>query len=93
MLRLQLVQTQLVDAHVFLTLEMDGNLDVYHERRRTVLEVSHTLSGMLFSLLVCLQRLEHIKLQLRHQSRGERSEEHLEECLEALSLSPEQAVS
>ena len=39
----QLVQTRLVDAHVFLTLEMDGNLDAYHERRRTVLQVTHTL--------------------------------------------------
>lgn len=89
------MQTRLVDAHVFLTLEMDGNLDAYHERRRTVLEVvvtSNTLNGMLFSLhvFVCLQRLEHIKLQLRQQSRGERSEEW---SVESLSLTPEQAVS
>ena len=40
-----------------------------------------------------MQRLEHIKLQLRQQSRGQKSEEFPEEHLEALSLSPEQAVS
>ena len=38
---MQLVQTRLIDAHVFLTLEMDGNLDGYHERRRTVLQVTN----------------------------------------------------
>jgi hypothetical protein len=70
-----LVQTRLIDAHVFLSLEMDGNLDAYYERRRTV-----------------VQRLEHIKLQLRQQSRGQKSEEFPEEHLEALSLSPEQAT-
>lgn len=37
---LQLAQTRLVDSHVFLTLEMDGNLETYHDRRRTVLEVT-----------------------------------------------------
>lgn len=94
---LQLVQTRLVDAHVFLTLEMDGNLDAYHERRRTVLEVySHLYYTQWYTVLtactVCLQRLEHIKLQLRQQSRGERSE-YLEGSVESLSLTPEQAVS
>ena len=40
---LQLVQTCLVDAHVFLSLELDGNLDTYNERRRTVVQVSTPL--------------------------------------------------
>ena len=40
-----------------------------------------------------MQRLEHIKLQLRQQSGGHNSENLPEEHLEALSLSPEQAVS
>lgn len=51
---LQLVQAQLVDAHVFLTLEMDGNLDVYYERRKAVLEVSHTLCAMLVLIIRCV---------------------------------------
>ena len=41
----QLVQTRLIDAHVFLSLEMDGNLDAYYERRRTVVQVSTLCSG------------------------------------------------
>ena len=35
----KLLQTRLLDSHVFLTLEMDGNLDAYYERRKTVLQV------------------------------------------------------
>ena len=41
-----------------------------------------------------LQRLEHIKLQLRQQSGGQMSvEEPPEESLQLQALSPEQAVS
>ena len=35
----QLVKVKLVESHVFLTLELDGNLDIYYERRSTVLKV------------------------------------------------------
>jgi hypothetical protein len=66
-----LVKAKLVESHVFLTLELDGNIDVYYERRRTV-----------------LQRLELIKLQLRQQSKGGESDEHVK----VISLSPEQAT-
>jgi hypothetical protein len=66
-----LVKAKLVESHVFLTLELDGNIDVYYERRRTV-----------------LQRLELIKLQLRQQSKGGESDEHVK----VVSLSPEQAA-
>lgn len=76
---LQLVQTRLVDAHVFLTLEMDGNLDAYHERRRTVLEVvtSTTLNDMMFSWCVlCVfsdWSISSYSYGSRAEERGQRS--------------------
>ena len=54
---LQLVQTRLVDSHVFLTLEMDGNLDTYYERRKTVLQVhSYNIVYYQYVCVVCVFR-------------------------------------
>lgn len=86
----QLVKAKLVESHVFLTLELDGNIDVYFERRRTVLQVKSTyLKYCTINVCIILQRLELIKLQLRQQSKDGNSQEKVE----IVSLSPEQAVS